>query len=111
MPQPRITLARCIARGEGVTRNYAEAVRWYRRAAAQGDARAQANLGVMYAEGHGVPRNYIEAYMWYSLAAAQSNDVAVQDLNRLEKLMTPAQIAAAQERARNWRPSSGGESD
>ena len=99
------------SKGEGVTRDYAEAVRWYRRAAEQGDAAAQFNLGVMYAKGHGVPRNYIEAYMWYSLAAAQSDDVAVQNLNRLEKLMTPAQIAAAQERARNWRPSSGGESD
>ena len=104
-------LGAMYAKGEGVTRNYAEAVRWYRRAAAQGYATAQFNLGVMYAKGHGVPRNYIEAYMWYSLAAAQSNDVAVQNLNRLEKLMTPAQIAAAQERARNWRPSSGGESD
>ena len=104
-------LGAMYAKGEGVTRNYAEAVRWYRRAAEQGNATAQNNLGVMYDKGGGVTRNYIEAYMWYSLAAAQSDDVAVQNLNRLEKLMTPAQIAAAQERARNWRPSSGGESD
>lgn len=34
--------------GRGVQRNYAEAVRWHRRAADQGDAFAQRNRGVMY---------------------------------------------------------------
>ena len=39
------------ARGQGVPQDYAEAVKWYRLAADQGDARAQNNLGVMYANG------------------------------------------------------------
>lgn len=95
--------------GEGVPRDYQAAVRWYRQAAEQGYAAAQNNLGAMYSEGKGVPRNYIEAYMWYSLAAARSNDKAANNLDLLEKRMTPAQIAAAQERARNWRPSSSSE--
>ena len=90
--------------GQGVPRDYEAAVRWYRRAAEQGDADAQNNLGVMYGKGQGVPRNYIEAYIWYSLAAAQAYDAAANNLDWLEKRMTPGQIAAAQELARNWRP-------
>ena len=38
---------------EGVPQNYAEALKWYRLAADQGDADAQYNLGVMYANGQG----------------------------------------------------------
>ena len=34
--------------GLGVIPDYAEAVRWYKMAAVQGDARAQNNLGLMY---------------------------------------------------------------
>ena len=46
---------------QGVPQNYAEAVKWYRLAADQGDARAQFNLGFMYGTGQGVPQNYAEA--------------------------------------------------
>jgi TPR repeat protein len=40
--------------GLGVAQDYAKAVRWYRKAAEQGDA--QAKLGFMYHEGQGVAR-------------------------------------------------------
>ena len=36
--------------------DYAEAVRWYRKAADQGDADAQSNLGGMYANGRACRR-------------------------------------------------------
>ena len=49
------------ANGKGVPQDYAEAVKWYRRAAEQGDAYAQNNLGLMYANGKGVPQDYAEA--------------------------------------------------
>jgi hypothetical protein len=52
-----------------VPQNYAEAVRWYRKAAKQNDARAQFNLGNMYREGRGVPQNDVEAAKWFRLAA------------------------------------------
>src|SRR5262245_35267276 len=39
--------------------------------AAQGVARAQFNLGVMYTKGEGVPQDSTEALKWYRLAAAQ----------------------------------------
>jgi hypothetical protein len=40
--------------GNGVTRDYAQAVEWFRKAAEQGDAMVQYNLGVCYENGNGV---------------------------------------------------------
>ena len=37
--------------------DYAEALKWYRLAAEQGDAASQDNLGKMYASGEGVPQD------------------------------------------------------
>ena len=57
-------------RGWGVTQDYAEAVTWYRKAANQGHAAAQNNLGLLYEDGRGVPQDYVQAHMWFNLAAA-----------------------------------------
>ena len=57
-------------KGQGVTQNYAEAVKWFRFAADQGDASAQYALGLMYGNGRGVPHDYVSAYMWFNLSAA-----------------------------------------
>jgi TPR repeat protein len=51
--------------------DYAEAVIWYRRAAEQGHAQAQYNLGFMYGSGLGVPQDDAEAVNWFRLAAEQ----------------------------------------
>ena len=54
-------------------KNYAEAARWYQKAADQGDAGAQTNLGSAYANGHGVPQNQAEAVLWWKKAADQGD--------------------------------------
>jgi len=59
------------AKGLGVSQDDREAVKWYRKAAEQGDALAQYNLGGMYDEGQGVPQNDGEAAKWYLRAAEQ----------------------------------------
>jgi hypothetical protein len=64
------------AKGQGVPQDYAEAVKWYRLAANQGDAFAQFHLGLMYAKGQGVPQDYAEAVKWYRLAANQGAAIA-----------------------------------
>lgn len=51
--------------------DYAAALKWYRRAAEQGYALAQANLGSMYFDGQGVPQDFQEALKWYRKAADQ----------------------------------------
>ena len=49
--------------------NYTEAVKWYRKAAEQGMAEAQYNLGVCYEYGEGVTKDADEAVTWYKKAA------------------------------------------
>ena len=60
--------------GAGVEKNASEAHLWFRRAANQGDASAQVNLGVMYAEGQGATRDPVMAYFWFTLVADHEND-------------------------------------
>lgn len=68
-------------------------------AAEQGNARAQYNLGVMYANGTGVPEDYVQAYAWVNLAAAQGNKKAVEGKELLRSGMTAEQVAKAQKLA------------
>ncbi len=55
--------------GLGVDADPAEAVRWYTKAAHQGEAAAQNNLGGMYLRGLGVAQSDQEAFRWYQRAA------------------------------------------
>lgn len=71
-------------RGEGVSQNYTEAVRWYRKAAEQGVELAQLFLGNMYVAGIGVEQDLSEAEKWYRLAAAQGNNDAQKMLNDIK---------------------------
>jgi uncharacterized protein len=59
--------------GQGVPKDYKEAIKWCRVAAENGLAEAQFTLGFSYVEGRGVPKDYKEAIKWYRLAAAQGN--------------------------------------
>ena len=54
----------------------AEAADWYRKAAGQEDAGAEAALGWMYRNGSGVPKDEVEAVKWYRRAACQGNSSA-----------------------------------
>jgi TPR repeat protein len=61
-----------------VKQDYGEAMRWFRKAADQGDALAQNNIGWMYAKGQGVPRDLSEARAWIQRAAAGGYEDAKQ---------------------------------
>jgi TPR repeat protein len=90
--------------GWGVPQNYAEAVKWYRTAAEQGDASAQNNLGYMYLNGLGVPQNYVLAYFWFSLAVPLPS--AHENFDLVRQRMTPAEIAEAERLTREWKRTS-----
>jgi TPR repeat protein len=60
------------AKGIGVQQDYAVALEWFQRAAAQDAPRAQFYIGLMYERGYGVPRSYGTALDWYRRAAAQN---------------------------------------
>ena len=86
--------------GQGFLQDYAEAVKWYRLAADQGNASAQRNLGIMYEYGRGLPQNNIMAHMWYNLASANGAEKAGEWRDERAGLMTAADIAKAQAMAR-----------
>eukprot|EP00747_Dinoflagellata_sp_TGD_P073018 gnl/TRDRNA2_/TRDRNA2_157720_c0_seq2.p1 gnl/TRDRNA2_/TRDRNA2_157720_c0~~gnl/TRDRNA2_/TRDRNA2_157720_c0_seq2.p1 ORF type:complete len:255 (+),score=46.43 gnl/TRDRNA2_/TRDRNA2_157720_c0_seq2:193-957(+) len=65
--------------GQGIEQNDAEAVRWYRKAAEQGHARAQFNVGVMYHNGKGVEKDDSATAYWHRKAAEQ--DVVMAQYN------------------------------
>jgi hypothetical protein len=62
--------------GHGVPQDYALAMTWYRKAADQGEAIAQMNLGKMYHSGHGAPQDYALAMKWHRKAAEQGEAIA-----------------------------------
>ena len=97
--------------GEGVPRDHKEAARLYLRAANQGYARAQNDIGFMLGFEGPPPHDDVEAYKWLTLAIQRYTaknqdrlDQAVKDRATLASRMTPAQIAEAEGRARAWRP-------
>lgn len=81
--------------------DYAAALREWTPLAEQGDAVAQFNLGVMYFEGQGVLQDYVTAHMWANIAAVNGSEMAPELRNAIAKRMTPAQIHAAQKRAKD----------
>ena len=58
--------------GQGVAKDYVEAVNWFRKAAGQNNANSQYCLGVCYAKGRGVAKDEVEAVRWYRKAAEQN---------------------------------------
>lgn len=66
--------------GQGVPRDDATAVEWYRKAAERGYAVAQSNLGFMYDTGQGVPQDDATAVEWFRKAAEQGDAEAQHNL-------------------------------
>jgi len=60
-----------------------EGVKWYRKAAEQGYARAQNNLGNLYYNGEGVAKDEVEAVKWFRKAAEQGHADAKERLKKL----------------------------
>ena len=57
-------------------KDYSKAMTWFRKAAEQGNAVAQNNIGWLYQNGFGVQQDYAEAMKWYREAAGQSDALA-----------------------------------
>ena len=74
--EAQFTLGETYYSGQGVTQDYTEAYKWYRKAAEQGHKQAQATLGVLYYEGKGVTQDYAESIKWLLLAAEQGHAYA-----------------------------------
>jgi tetratricopeptide (TPR) repeat protein len=92
----------CLKQGENCYNrgDYEEAVKWYRKGAEQGYAKAQSNLGYMYYEGYGVTRDYREAIKWYRKSAEQGNADAQYNLG--EMYQNGKGVPANREKAIEW---------
>ncbi|MGQ0675228.1 MAG: tetratricopeptide repeat protein [Rhodospirillales bacterium] len=105
----QLRLGMMFAEGRGVKRDPAEAAKWFLQSADQGNAQAQYNMGAVYEYGRGVRRDLVQSHMWYNLAAANfaigwDRADAFVSRDRVAGLLTPAQLADAQKRAQDWKP-------
>ena len=80
----KLYIGKCHLRGEGVDRNYAEAVSWFRLVADCKNSKisgtAQRLLGYCSNYGLGMEENPREAFMWYYKAAMNGDPEAQNDL-------------------------------
>jgi len=68
-------LAAAYEQGWFGERNLSEALKWFRKSAANGNPDAQNALGQMYADGEGVKQSYVLAAKWYRKAAEHVPDL------------------------------------
>jgi tetratricopeptide (TPR) repeat protein len=62
--------------GNGVAKDMVEAVKWFRRAAIQGNRDAELEVALCYYNGHGVDIDKAESAKWFRKAADQNSSVA-----------------------------------
>jgi len=104
-------LGSAYASGSGVQQDYASARDWLGRAASYEEAygrndfrpHAQNAIGVLYENGHGVGIDLMLAYAWYNLATVGGLSDASTNVRRVAALLTPEQLAEAQNLSRNWK--------
>ena len=75
--------------GKGVAKDQVEAVKWYRKAAAQEYILAEVGLGGFYEFGIGVPKDPVEAFKWYRKVVGQQ---AVKQLDRLALIIAQTRL-------------------
>ena len=100
-------IASMYENGEGVVKNYDQALHWYKKAlpgnkklAEQGDTSAQYRLAGYYVKFR-MEENYIDAYKWLVLAKSKTTnegelEAIDEGLKFLEEKMTGSQISEAQ---------------
>jgi len=86
--------------GQGVGKNEAEGVKWYRKAAEQNLATAQFNLATCYETGQGVTTDLAEAARWYRKAADQN--LAAAQFNLGQAYLHGAGVASNLVEAVKW---------
>ncbi len=92
--------------GLAVKLNPKESAKWYRLAADRGDALAQANLGQLYFDGRGVPFDLEQAYKWFKLSSLQGEILGIKGFANFQnyKLLTPKQLAEAEQMVADYKP-------
>nr|ADI22165.1 FOG: TPR repeat, SEL1 subfamily [uncultured gamma proteobacterium HF0200_24F15] len=67
-------------KGEGVSRDITESMKWFEQAAESGNVQAMFNLGAAHWEGNGTRQSYAEAVEWWEKSAAAGQSAAQYNL-------------------------------
>lgn len=108
-PDAQFTLGKNYEAGRGGLKvDYAEAARWYRKSAEQGNFYAQASLGILYHSGKGLPQDNVQSEMWLSIAADRSipgdRETIVEMRDSVAAHLTRQQVSEARRLAHEWIP-------
>ena len=76
-PEFQCQVGVCYYWGYGIEKNYIEAMKWFKLAAAQGHAEAENDIGILFSGGLGVEEDHKEAVKWFELSAKRG-DVGAQ---------------------------------
>lgn len=92
----QVNLGALYVEGQGVARDYAQALKWYQAAARQNYAPAQYNLGIMcFQGGQGLDKDLAMAYVWFSRAADQGDGDAQRMCDQVAARLTDEQRSQA----------------
>ncbi len=97
-------LAILYEQGRHFRTDQAAASKWYRLAAEGGDPIAQYDLGQRYDLGIGVPVDRVEALFWLEVAKANGQTDSIARAKLVESKLSRAEISAARERAKAFKP-------
>jgi TPR repeat protein len=97
-------LGLAYAKGEGVLVNLDEAVKWWRKAAEQGEEVAQYQLGLAYSKGEGVSRDDEKAYFWMLLASSGGDPERAKARDAIAEKLDVSALGRARHKASRWKP-------
>jgi putative methionine-R-sulfoxide reductase with GAF domain/Tfp pilus assembly protein PilZ len=87
---------------QGITRDEAEAARWFTKAAEHGSVPAQSKLGSLYWGGRGVVKDDNHAYFWTVLARASGDDASKALAPFIAARLSQPQRVAIEQQAEQW---------
>jgi TPR repeat protein len=97
----QLQVARRYQSGDGVPKDAKESVKWYRAAAAKGNAEAAYTLGVLAYNGtvlgDSVEGNLVHSFIWFSVAADEQFPDSVEARDRTESELTKFKVLEAHE--------------
>lgn len=108
-PEAQFSLGKNYEAGRsGLKQDYAIAAAWYQKSADQGNAYAQASLGILYHSGKGLPHDDVRSEMWLIIAAdhveKDDRDTVVEMRESVARHLTAQQLAEAHKLAQEWKP-------
>jgi uncharacterized protein len=88
--------------GNGLPKDNAQALKWYKRSAEQFHKDAQNNLGALYSKGEGTNKDFVEALKWFIISAENGSEGGQKNIRMVKKRMNYEQISQAQKLANDW---------